>query len=300
MCLQALYNPHTPRFDFIVARHEAEGVYRSIWRHLRETAGWDMLELCQLRADSRTLTEIPRLARRDGCAAGVWRGEQSPYIPFSGTWDAYFAGLDRNQRNKMRRMTKHLRQRGEVCLEAITAPESAQAALNDGLRIEAAVWKARNGTSIGSAPDVELFYRIFADRAAATGMLRLLFLTVGGVRIAFAYGLFYQNKLYVLKTGYDPEYAAYSPYHVLCHLVFQEGFAHGLAEYEFLGNNESWKLTWTSLTRPHDWLYIFAPGARAHLLYRIKFRWIPLLRRGSFHRRLHNALRGGLKHSARN
>jgi CelD/BcsL family acetyltransferase involved in cellulose biosynthesis len=298
-CLQTLYNPHTPRFDFIVAPQEAESVYRSIWRHLRETGGWDMLELCQFRADARTLGELSQLAREDGCIADVWHGEQSPYIPFNGTWDAYFAGLDRNQRNKMRRMMKHLQQRGEVHLEAITASESVEAALQDGLRIEAAAWKSQNGTAIGSAPDVELFYRIFADRAVATGMLRLLFLTVAGVRIAFAYGLFYQNKLYVLKTGYDPEYAAYSPYHVLCYLVFQDGFAQGLAEYEFLGNNESWKLTWTSLTRLHNWLYIFAPGARARLLHRIKFRWIPLLRRGGFFA-LHNALLGGRAPSDRN
>jgi CelD/BcsL family acetyltransferase involved in cellulose biosynthesis len=290
-CLQTLYNPHTPRFDFIVAPHEAGIVYRGIWRHLRESAGWDMLELCQLRADSRTLAELTQLAREDGCTADVWHGEQSPYVPFDGTWDAYFARLTGNQRNKMRRMTKHLLQQGELRLEAITAPESVESALNDGLRIEAAAWKAQNGTAIGSMPEVESFYRIFARRAAALGALRLLFLTVGGVRIAFAYGLFYHNKLYVLKTGYDPEYSAYSPYHVLCYLVFQDGFAQGLAEYEFLGNNESWKLCWTSLTRQHDWLYIFAPRRRARLLQRIKFRWIPRLRRGRFSR-LHNALLG--------
>jgi CelD/BcsL family acetyltransferase involved in cellulose biosynthesis len=279
-CLEALYNPHTPRFDFIVASSEAAAVCRSIWNHLHATAGWDILELAQLRADSGTLQELSQLALRDGCPVGVWHGEQSPYIPFAGTFESYFAQLNYGHRSNVRRRFNRLQERGLVSRETITLPEQVENALNDGLRIEAAAWKARNGTSIGSTPEVESFYRIFAGRAAAAGQLRLLFLTVSGTRIAFAYGLAYRNKLYVLKTGYDPEYSHYSPYNLLCYLVFQDGFARGLEEYEFLGNNESWKLSWTRLTRRHDWLYIFATGWRGRLLYRIKFRWIPLLRRG--------------------
>ncbi len=278
-CLESIYNPHTPRFDFIVTPHEAAAVYREIWNHLRGMDDWDILELAQLRADSRTLEALARFARRDGCSTGMWQGEQSPYIPFTGTFESYFARLSSHQRSEVRRRFNRLKERGPVQLEAIIEPEQVDGALDDGLRIEAAAWKARSGTSIGSLPEVESFYRIFARRAAELGQLRLLFLAVAGTRIAFAYGLCYRNKLYVLKTGYDPEYSYYSPYNLLCYLVFQDGFARGLDEYEFLGNNDDWKQSWTRLTRRHDWLYIFATGWRARLLYRIKFRWVPLLRR---------------------
>ncbi|HEX5055618.1 MAG TPA: GNAT family N-acetyltransferase [Gammaproteobacteria bacterium] len=289
-CLEALYNPHTPRFDFIVVPAESEAVYHGLWNHLRGDASWDFLELSQLRADSPTLASLARLARRDGCATGVWHGEHSPYIPFNGTFEAFFSRLGNNQRSELRRRMKRLQERGSVRLEEVTEAAQIDAALNEGFRIEAAAWKAHTATAISSAPEVEAFYRAFARRAAATGMLRLIFLTVGGRRIAFAYALQYCKKLYALKTGYDPEYSYYSPYNLLCYLVYQNGFERGLDEYEFLGSNEAWKLVWTKLTRRHDWLYVFARRPRARLLYLIKFRWMPLLQRQPCYRHLRDLL----------
>lgn len=282
--LASLYNPHTPRFDFIVA-YDAEGVYRHIWRYLLSVSGeWDVLELSQLLAGSRTLDSLSQLARDDGYLVGVWRGEVSPYVPFNGTWERYVDRLSRNHWAKVRKGLNRLARRGDVRLETISAGEQLSDAMNDGLRIEAAAWKEQTGTAISSNPDVEKFYRVLAERAAVAGTLRLLFLTVAGSRIAFAYALCYRNKLYVLKAGYDPAYAYYSPYNLLCYLVFQDGFARGLDEYEFLGGDEAWKLDWTQVTKGHDWLYVFAPGLRTRLLYHAKFRWIPLLQRRQLYR----------------
>lgn len=278
-CLAALYNPHTPRFDFIIAPHETADVCHGIWQYLRARTDWDLVELAQMPADSRALAELSRLARDDGRAVGLWHGEKSPYIPLAGTFDSYFGGLSYSHRSNLRRKLNRLREQGVLRLEEITGFEGVDDALNDGFRIEAAGWKAQTGTSIRSAPEVEAFYRLYARRAADAGRLRLLFLTLNGARIAFGYGLSHRNRTYVMKTGYDPEYSFYSPYNLLCYLVFQDGFARDLEEYEFLGNDDAWKLAWTRLAKRHDWLYIFAPGARARLLHRIKFRWIPRLRR---------------------
>lgn len=289
-CVQALYNPHTPRFDFIVDPSESAGVYRCIWNHLRADTGWDFLEIAQLRADSATLSALAEQARQDRYPTGVWHGEQSPYLPFTGTFKKYFSQLSNKHRGHVRRRWNRLCERGEVRLEQISSPEEIESALNEGFSIEAAAWKAQTGTAIKSAPEVETFYRLFARRAAAMGALRLTFLTVGGNRIAFAYGLCYQNKFYVLKAGYDPKYSYYSPCNLLCYLHLQDGFACGLEEYDFLGNNETWKLAWARQVRRQDWLYVFAPRPRARLLYLIKFRWLPPLQRLSVYRRLRDIL----------
>jgi CelD/BcsL family acetyltransferase involved in cellulose biosynthesis len=289
-CLAALCNPHTPRFDFIVDPAESAEVYRRIWNHLRADAGWDCLELAQLRADSPTLSSMGELARKDGCATGVWHGEQSPYLPLTGTFKKYFSGLGSKHRGQVHRKWNRLCERGAVRLEQIDSPERIESALDEGFCIEAAAWKAQTGTAVRSAPDAEKFYRMFAHRAAAMGALRLMFLTLDGKRIAFAYGLCYRNRFYVLKAGYDPEYSYYSPCNLLCYLQLQDGFARGLEEYDFIGNNESWKLAWTRLVRRHDWLYIFRPRPRARLIRLVKFRWIPLLQRLSVYRRLRDIL----------
>lgn len=279
-CLNSFYNSHTPRFDFIL-KQGSEDVYRSIWNHLSSVADeWDILNISQLSADSRTLGMISRLSKNDNYLIGLWHGEQSPYVSFNGAWDGFVRRLNRKHRANIRNRLNRLTKIGEVRLEVIPAGEgNLTGALDEGFQIEAAAWKLKTGTAISCTPDVEKFYRVFANRAVYKGTLRLLFMTVGGIRIAFAYALCYSNKLYVLKTGYDPAYAQYSPYNLLCYLVFKYGYEHGLDEYEFLGNNEAWKLDWTREIRSHKWLFVLAPRWHMYLIYCAKFQWIPILQR---------------------
>ena len=70
---------------------------------------------------------------------------------------------------------------GEPALEVgRRAAGRRRGAGDDALRLEASGWKLREGTAICSRPGVQRFYTLFAERAAARGWLRLLFLTVGG------------------------------------------------------------------------------------------------------------------------
>jgi len=288
--LGALYNPHTPRLDFIVAPGAADDVYRAVWRHVLDISSqWDVLEIPQVLAGSPTLVSLPEIAAADGFRVGIWHGEDSPYVPFRGTWENYVKQLSHNHRTKIRKGMNRLSRVGDVHMEVVSKGAGLAAALDDGLRIEAAAWKAKTGTAINSQTEVENFYRVYAGRAAA-GTLRLLFLTVAGTRVAFAYALEYRERIFVLKAGYDPAYAHYSPYNLLCHLVFKDGFERGLHEYEFLGNNEPWKLDWTREIKSHYWLQVFGPGLRACLLYYAKFHWLPILRRQRFYPWLHDAL----------
>ena len=133
-----------------------------------------------------------------------------------------------------------------------------------------------------STPEVRSFYTQIAGIGAKRNWLWLDFLTVGGRRIAFDYCLHYRNKQYLLKTGYDPQYARYSPYHLLLSRVLQTTFENRLAEFDFLGINDSWKQPWTRAARPHYWLYVFPNDTRMRLLYGIKFQMLPRLKQHRF------------------
>src|SRR5262249_34991104 len=134
-------------------------------------------------------------------------------------------------------------------------------------RIEAAAWKGRAGTAIVCRRDTEEFYRRIALRAAERGWLRLHFLRVGGRRGAFEYGLQYAKRVYILKLGYDPEYARYAPQHLLSGMVIRDAIERGLSEYDFLGENDAWKQDWTDTVREHCWLYILRPELHLRLVH---------------------------------
>ncbi len=288
--LESIYNDHTPRFDLIVAGRHSE-VCRAIWKHIAELQGtWDVLALHQLPAGSKTLEELPRLAEADGFLVGSWRSGDSPYLPLAGSWEDYLRKLSRNHRSSLRNKLNRLGRLGQVELEVIASPGELEGALEEGLRIEAAAWKGKAGTAICCRSELKLFYTRLAERAAQRGWLRLHFLTVNGRRTAFDYSLYYKNKLYMLKLGYDPQYASYSPFKLLCYMILRDAFQRGIAERDFLGQDHRWKLDWTRKTKTHWWLFVFRNTLRTCLLHRVKFRVIPWLKR----QRLYPAVRDAL------
>lgn len=285
--IEFIANVHTPRCDFIVADRAREA-YRAIWDYLASNRRlWDVIELEQVLFDSPTLKELPPLAAKGGFLTGTWHSEDCPYVELSRGWSELIRGLSHNHRSQMGKRLRRLGRIGPVRLEVISNPDNLQEVVGEGFEIEAAAWKRNAGTAILCRPELVCFYRQIADEALKLGILRLIFLTVGDTRIAFAYGLFQNNKMYVLKAGYRPPYARFSPYLLLCHLLFQQACERGVSEYEFLGASDAWKLHWADKTRPQYWFYIFSRNFRGSLVHAVKFGALPTLRR----RRLYSLIR---------
>jgi CelD/BcsL family acetyltransferase involved in cellulose biosynthesis len=277
--IRFIQNDHTPRTDVIVAS-DAEESYRAIWTALRNDADrWDVLQLSQLEHGSPTRRVLTGLATADGCATGVWKSGESPYLPLRGTWDGYVATLPAKFRSNLRNRMARLTRLGEPSLEVLTDAAAIQAACDDVWRLEPSGWKRDAGTAITSDADVHRFYHALVDRGSEAGWLRLLFLTVGGRRIATSYGACFGDRLFLFKTGYDPEYATCSPFKLLTYFAVRDAYAQGLIEVDFLGDAEPWKREWTDAARGHDWLFVFADTVRARLLHSLKFQVGPELKR---------------------
>jgi CelD/BcsL family acetyltransferase involved in cellulose biosynthesis len=276
--LRFIANDHTPRTDFILA-DRSEATYRAIWDVLRQDEAWDVLQLIGLEKPSLTAHMFARFADADRLASGTWAHGESPYLTLAGSWDEYWASLPAKFRSNIRNRLARLTRLGEPALEIVREPEAIRAAYPDVVRLEASGWKAQEGTAICADPAVERFYTALTARASERGWLELLFLTCGGRRIAMSYGSTYDGRLFLFKTGYDPEYAACAPFKLLTYFALQHACARGLREFDFLGDAEPWKLEWTSSIRSHEWLFVFAPTRRARLLHSIKFQWGPELKR---------------------
>ena len=272
-------NDHTPRIDFVIAGNAGE-IYSSIWGVLvRELDRWDVLQLTQLPRTSPTLAAVKAFAAAQGLATGTWASGDSPYLELRGTWEEYWNSLPAKFRSNVRNRMSRLVKLGEPRLEVVTAPDAIDAACADAWRLEKSGWKDDEGTSITSDPAVQRFYTLLAQRATERGWLRLLFLNVGGTRIAVSYGACYDDRLFLFKTGYDRQFHQCSPFKVLTYLATQDAYAHGLREIDFLGDTEPWKQEWTDAARGHDWLYVFSHSRRARLLHSIKFQMAPELRK---------------------
>ncbi len=292
-CLRFPANDHTPRCDFIVLDGRASEAYAAICKFLMsESADWDVLQLHDVPSDSRTLKELRCRAEEHGFLTGVRPAAESPFVPAACGWDRYIETLPPKRRWFLRNRMRRLAKIGRVSLETVSGgPELAQA-LEEGYRLEAAAWKEKAGTAIRCRADLRHFYTTLAERCSARGWLRLQFLKLDDQRIAFAYCLAYEQRIFLLKPGFDPQYEAYSPGNLLCYLAIEDVHTSGLISYEFLGSDDHWKRQWTRHTASHSSLFLYTSRPLTRIAHYTRFALIPALRQFPFYARVRDLLSG--------
>jgi CelD/BcsL family acetyltransferase involved in cellulose biosynthesis len=243
---------------------------------------WDVLDLPRLNAGSSTTGRFVGLAEEQGVRYNLWqRAPRSPWIDIQSTWIDYLNLRSSGFRKELRRKMRRLAATGKVDLETVTGCDALDQGLVDGLHIEAEGWKGSNKTAILSRPAVTGFYSELAEVMAAREQLRLHFLTLDGVRIAFDYSIFANRCLYSLKAGHSSAYARYSPGTLMLGLILKRAHEEGLAGLDLMGESDEFKMRWTDATRTHQWLHCYSDSWRGRLLHGIKCRLLPAVRAGS-------------------
>ena len=183
---------------------------------------------------------------------------RSPFVRVDGTLDDYRSRLSSSFRADLRRRDRRLAERGDVKFEVCGGSDGLEEMLAQGWLLEAAGWKGALGTAVAAHPSTRRFYAEIARRAAARDRLRLYFLRLDRSPIAFYFGLEQQRILYLLKGGFDPAYARFSPGMLLMERLIARAFEGGLDRIELLGGNEPHKLRWTSSSHERLSLQSFA------------------------------------------
>ena len=251
--LESPTNWHTPAFGVLAVDADAR----------RELIG-GLLDLPARRVDLEFLEETGPDAA--AAAAGRRRLERrvilrEPFLRTDGEWDDYWRGISKNLRKTVNRCRNRLADRGEVSFSVEDGGTGLDALLDAGLGLESSGWKGRQGTAMASQPETVRFYRRIAGWAAEAGILRLPFLRIDGVPVAFQLSLEQHDREYLLKLGHDAALDRLGPGTVLTAEVLEDAFRRGLESYEFCGADDDYKLRWTAEVRPMIRLQAFAPTA---------------------------------------
>lgn len=296
----SMSNDHSCRFDFLMGNVSEEARIRIVEALAdyvaRRRPRIHLIEMQDFPADSPTLALLLAVAPRGGQKLGLRPALETPVIPIEGRWPAYYESISGHLRRNLRRRRRQLEAEGKVEVVCVTGEERSGGLtrladyLREGFRIEAMAWKGSAGTAIRENEDWADFYQAWAQAAAERGWLRLYFLTLNDQPIAFYFTLVYARKLYYLKLGYDPAYARYSPGILLHQEILASAFDEKLAELDFLGPTMAWKEDWAKRVRPHVWVYLFQRGFIPHMIYGIKFKLFPSLKKIDWVNRLRRRL----------
>jgi CelD/BcsL family acetyltransferase involved in cellulose biosynthesis len=244
--LVALMCEHSPRFDLM---GDADALPQ-VWRAIAQDARWHVLELRAVPEHSPLVLELCALARGDGCAVVTRPYSRAPCFELEGFEDR----LTSKFRGELRRAERQL---GGIEYERVARFD--RGALDELFAIEAAAWKGEAGTAIACEARLRRFYTTLARLAARRAQLTLAFVRAGGRRIAGAFCLEDARTLYLLKPGYLPDVARYSPGQLLTQAIALDARARGLARVDLLGHESDWKRKWTRDVTPHVTMTIYAP-----------------------------------------
>jgi CelD/BcsL family acetyltransferase involved in cellulose biosynthesis len=205
--------------------------------------------LGRLPAESPTIGVFERLARGRGRVL-VRPRASCPYIPLDATWSEPESHLSSRRRSDFRRASRRAEQLGPIKAEIMSPrPEEVAGLLETAYAIEAKSWKGSEGTALAHDQMRGQFMRRFADWASRAGILRIALLRIGDRYAAMQIAAEQNRAFWLLKIGFDPEFASCSPGNLLLAESLRYSAHQGLSSLEFLGTVEPWTQVWTDHER---------------------------------------------------
>lgn len=208
-----------------------------------------------------TMLFIPKVPDRLPVAAGLAQADPDrrwlihaaerpcPVMPLPTKYDSLEQGWSKNHRNAVRRRIKRLEAVGRLEFWVATSRAEIEASLPRLYAMHVANWRARVGFSeFENGP-----MRGFVDRLAAALPLELICATevrIDGNTIASHFGFQERDALLWYKPTFDIAWSTYAPGRVMTALTARWAIAQGLKQFDFMQGTESYKLQWTSITKP--------------------------------------------------
>lgn len=210
-----------------------DSVGRSVGDHLKESKGFDLLDLHQIR-------ETQPLARS---APGVGVDQATCLLlDLPPTYDAYLATLGKSLRYDVRRLDKTLFKEGKATVQQVREDEI-------GLGMDVLFeqhkmrWRKRGlpGAFLGRGIR---FHKEWAHHAVRQGWLWLSILRLEGRPIGAIYAMTAQSTCFYYQAGFDPTQGSISPGTLLVASTLRRAIEEGKAHFDFMRGDEPYKRRW--------------------------------------------------------
>lgn len=224
-------NPHSAHYDAAPDAHLPADLPARLFAD-----GPSVLQFDYLAEDSALLV-----------AARGWDGRVrivphalSPVVDCRCRYDRWLAARSKRIRQRLRSGGREAFGRLGMTTEFRTDDPTASDLFDRILSVERSGWKGRAGTAIGDNPDELRFYTALVREAAAAGALHVALLWHGERLAAFEFGVRGKRRLFLLKVGYDEEYADISVGYLLAAAHIERCFGDPRIDwYDKMGNGMS-------------------------------------------------------------
>ncbi len=202
---------------------------------------WDVLEFPRTEHETAQWLEgaVSASGRRLASISGT--ADVCPYIPLPGSWEEYLRTLRSDARKDLGRRWRRLREHGDVVIERVHTVDELDHAWSILLALHEKRRQVMGGRSAFTTGRALAFHRVFLQRAAERGWLRLYLMRVRDRYVAAEYCLSLGGKVADLQTGFDPEWSRFGVSTLLQGHSIQDAIAEGATEYDLLRGGEAYK-----------------------------------------------------------
>lgn len=175
------------------------------------------------------------------------RTADSAWVRINRNWSSFYDSLSAQRKYDYRRARRRAEQFGRVECKVISPEQNdLESVFNAACEVEAKGWKGRKGSALLYNKKMLEFFSAYAAAVCRDNMLRVFFLYIAGVLAAMQICIEFAQRLWVLKIGYDEQWAKCSPGMQLTMEAIRYVSEKGLEAYEFLGVDEPWLHAWTT------------------------------------------------------
>ncbi|MBN1529696.1 MAG: GNAT family N-acetyltransferase [Thermoleophilaceae bacterium] len=273
--LAGMSNVHTPVFRPVGSSQEA---VRAVTDAALAVAT-NNLELSAIPVGDASLSILRDATDAAGRRHAVGSQHVSPIVATTGSYEDWRAGSRPRWGAPLERFRRKMLREHETLVSVVEPPLDLDGELARGFAVEASGWKGESGTAILSDERTIAFYRAIAESFAERGELRLSRIVIDGAWAAFDLCLLHDDRLYLLKTGYDERFRRLAPGLVMRLSIIERCFEQGIAAHELLGDEAEWKRKFATGERAHVGFCAYERGLRGSVRYTYRSTARPLLKR---------------------
>lgn len=149
------------------------------------------------------------------------------------SWEGFIKEWSKNRRRFIRRACEQLGEVGGFQMKTLHTAKwpEIESAWARCLHVESMGWKGENGSDLAGNPNAKRYYQKLVRHLYDSQELRFYTLELDGRLIAYDLGYLRNRVATSMKVSYHPEFAEFSPGHVLNSLVIQDLIAKQEADW---------------------------------------------------------------------
>jgi CelD/BcsL family acetyltransferase involved in cellulose biosynthesis len=247
---------------------------------------WDVMQLSDMLTDCAFTAAIRSEIGRRGLPFLTGRSERIAYLELPSTWEGWLEKLSRDRRWRIRSLRKKLHAAHPTRFLVWSDPNTLDAAIDRLAFLHNKRWNAVDEVHGFATPEYLGFHRSVMHACLRRDRLRLYCLEVAGQIVAMYYFYQFRNRLYLMQSGFDPDFWKWRPGHVLLGHIIEHAISEGRSVLDFLRGDHRYKEKLATGEREtvHVTAFRWTVGALAHRARRIvmpaaKARVMEMLRR---------------------